>query len=139
MEYIGTDQERGHLLRCPADGCRLKDKIGFSRYCDDEHFEKPEGVLLRRVGRVPRAGKRWGRLYKWRTTIERMFGSMKASRLLNLHRYRGIRKVRLHAALCTLNYLATMLHRVKAGHLADMRKIRLPLPVSREQGLPAAA
>ena len=139
MDYIRTDAERGHLFRCPADGCRLKGKIGFTLYCGGEHFETVEGDLLRRVGRIPRAGRRWKRLYKWRTTIERMFGSMKASRLLNLHRYRGIRKVRLHAALCMLTYLATMLRRAKAGDLADIRQMRIPLPVSRAQGLPATA
>ncbi len=117
----------------------MKGKIGFSRYCDDEHFEKPEGVLLRRVGRIPHAGKRWRRLYKWRTTIERLFGSMRAPRLLILHRYRGIRKVRLHAAVSTLTYLATMLYRIKAGDLADIGQMRIPLPVSRAQELPAAA
>ena len=131
MEYVGTHPTKGHLFRCSAEGCRLKDKIGFSRYCDDETYEKPESELLRRVGRIPRAGKRWGRLYKWRTTIERWFGSMKASRILNLHRYRKSRKVLLHATLSTLTYLATMLHRVISDNMADMRKMRLPLPVAR--------
>ena len=94
MEYIGTDTgeaDQGHLFRCPPEGCRLKDRIAYSRFCDSEHFEKPEGDLLRRVGLLPRAGRLWPRLYKLRTTIERMFGSMKASRLLNTHRYQNIR------------------------------------------------
>ena len=54
--------------------------------------------------------------------------------MLNLHRYRGIRKVGLHAAVSTLTYLATMLYRVKAGDLADIGQMRIPLPVSRAQG-----
>ena len=50
MEYVETDPEKGHLFRCPAEGCHLKGKIHFSRYCDSEHYEKPEGRLLRIVG-----------------------------------------------------------------------------------------
>ena len=37
MKYVETDPEKGHLFRCPAEGCHLKGKIHFSRYCDSEH------------------------------------------------------------------------------------------------------
>ena len=57
MEYIETDPEKGHLFRCPAEGCHLKGKIHFTRYCDDQHYEKPEGRLLRIVGLLPAAPK----------------------------------------------------------------------------------
>lgn len=131
MDYVGSHRERGHLFRCPPDGCRLKQRLAFGYRCDGESYENPdEGDLLRRVGRTPRAGRRWRRLYRWRTAVERLFGSLKQSRLLNQHRYRGIRKVRLHAALSTLTYLATMLHRVQTTGLDGMRRMRLPMPAS---------
>ena len=53
MDYIRTDAERGHLFRCPADGCRLKGKIGFTLYCGGEHFETVEGDLCGGSGASP--------------------------------------------------------------------------------------
>ena len=46
MEYVETDPEKGHLFRCPADGCYLKETVQFTRHCDAKHYEKPEGRLL---------------------------------------------------------------------------------------------
>ena len=132
MQYAGTDRERGHRFRCPPEGCRLKNKVITTRYCDIEYYERPEQgdtELLRKVGRVvPRAGRLWRRLYRRRPIIERLFNSMKASRLLNSHRYRNRRKVALHAALSEFAYLATMLSRALAGDLPNLRIMRIRLP-----------
>ena len=130
MDYIETDQRKGHLFRCPQGGCRLKDKVKFTRHCDSQHYENPVGnsELLRKVGRLSRASRVWKKLYRRRTTIERLFSSMKASRLLNLHRYRGGRKVRLHAGLSNLTYLATMLMKVLGGQIENLRWMRLSMP-----------
>ena len=60
MEYVETDAENGHLFRCPAEGCPLKETVQFTRHCDSEHYEKPEGKLLRIVvccRAAPRNGK----------------------------------------------------------------------------------
>ena len=132
MEYVETDQKQGHLFRCPPDGCRLKNKVAFTRYCNSEHYENPLGnpELLRKVGRLPRASKWWRGLYRQRTTIERWFNSIKASRLLTLHRYRGRRKIALHAALSTLTYLATMLARARAGDMENLRIMRIQPPTA---------
>ena len=46
MDYLGTDPEGFHYFRCPAQGSWLKDKVGWSRYCDmtlAEYSEKPAG------------------------------------------------------------------------------------------------
>ena len=53
MEYALTDPEEGHLFRCPAEGCSLKETVQFTRHCDYWHYEKPEGRLLRIVGLLP--------------------------------------------------------------------------------------
>ena len=129
MEYVRTDPE-GHLFRCPQKGCRLKDKVGLTRYCDIEYHETLEGDALRKVGRLARTTRRWKRLYRRRTTVERAFRSLKHSRLLNQHQFRGSAKVRLHASLALLAYCATMLARVQAGQLDGMRKMRVRVPVS---------
>ena len=127
MEYVGTDQEKGHLFRCRSEGCRLRDRMAVTTFCDSEHYEDPRGnpELLRKVGRLPRASYLWKKLYAKRTSIERLFRSLKASRILDLHHYRGLRKVTLHAALSNLTYLATMLTRVMSGDMEGMRKMRL--------------
>ena len=39
MEYVETDPEKGHLFRCPVDGCPLKETVQFTRHCDHEHYE----------------------------------------------------------------------------------------------------
>ena len=108
MEYVETDAE-GHLFRCPAGGCHLKGKVHFTRYCDSEHYEKPEGRLLRIVGLLPRCSEEWKAKYKLRTIIERYFSSSKHSRLMDVHRYLNIHKVSLHAAMSMLSYLEPIL------------------------------
>ena len=133
MEYVETDAEKGHLFRCPAGGCHLKGKVHFTRYCDSEHYEKPEGRLLRIVGLLPRCSVEWKAKYKLRTVIERYFSSAKHSRLLDTHRYLNIYKVSLHVAMSMLSYLATALAHLKADDYAHMRHMRIKLPKAREE------
>ena len=130
MEYVETDPEQGHLFRCPADGCHLKNTIQFTRHCDSEHYEQPEGWLLRIVGLLPRCSAEWKAEYKKRPIIERYFSSGKHSRLLDTHRYLNIEKVSLHAAISTLAYLATALAHLKADDYAHMRHMRINLPAA---------
>ena len=131
MEYVRTDKGKGHLFRCPDGGCQLKgDKPWLGKNCENEHYEGWDGDLLRRVGRLPRASKRWKRLYKRRTIVERMFGSLKRSRLLDQHCYLGIKKVRLHVGLSLLTYTATMLGRLLEDDYAGMREMKVEMPVA---------
>ena len=130
MEYVGTDPKKGHLFRCPQEGCRLKNRVGMTRYCDIEYYEDLEGDALRKVGRLVRTTRRWELLYKRRTSVERAFRSLKHSRLLNQHQFRGLAKIRLHSSLALLTYCATMLARVQAGELDEMRKMRVRVPAT---------
>ncbi len=127
MEYIDTDPDQGHRFRCPAAGCHLKDKVDFSRYCDSEHYEKPEGRLRRIVGLLPRCSEEWKAEYQKRPSIERYLSSAKQSRLLDVHRCLNICKVSLHVAVSLLTYLATALARLKAGDYAGVRNMRIKL------------
>ena len=133
MEYVETDAEKGHLFRCPSEGCHLKGKVHFTRYCDSEHYEKPEGRLLRIVGLLPRCSEEWRAKYKLRTVIERYFSSAKHSRLMNVHRYLNISKVSLHVAMSMLAYLATALAHLQADDYAHMRHMRIRLPKARRR------
>ena len=69
MASVETDPEQGHLFRCPAEVCFLKRTIQFTRHCDREHHEKPEGRLLRIVGLLPRCSPKWNAEYKKRPII----------------------------------------------------------------------
>ena len=55
-----------------------------------------------------RVTKLWKKLYRQRWSIERLFRSVKHSRNLDQHRFRGMRKVELHATLSLLAYSATV-------------------------------
>ena len=59
MEYVRTDNRKGHLFRCHQQGCRLKGKIGLTTYCDIEYYEDLEGDALRKVGRLVRTTSLW--------------------------------------------------------------------------------
>ena len=127
MEYLGTSPKTGyHLFRCPPAGCRLKKRSsGAIRYCVTKtHWEDPASNL-RVLGVVSRSDPQWRRLYRRRQVIERMFSSLKRSRLLNKHQYVRKRKIEMHVAVSVLTYLATMLTRVQAGDLSRIRHMRV--------------
>lgn len=128
MQYVSSDPDQGHEYRCDPAGCHLKNQLAFSLYCQDVCYEKPEGELLRKVGRVARASQEFQDLYRHRQTIERFFRSVKHSRLLDQHRYRSFAKVKLHAALAMLTYVATMYGHVRCGLIGRMRQMRIRLP-----------
>ena len=71
MSYLGTDKDGNHWFRCPPEGCRLKDRMDWSRYCNDEHWESPTGRLLRIMGIIPRFSREWKQLYRLRGANER--------------------------------------------------------------------
>ena len=127
MDYIRTDSDSGHhLFRCPEGKCPLKSKRGV-HYCSDEVWENPADEP-RIVGVLPRASPLWKKLYKKRWSIERLFGSLKRSRNLEQHCFRGMRKVLLHSTLSMLTYSATALARLNAGDGRRMRVMRVNAP-----------
>ena len=74
---------------------------------------------------VERTSPEWKQLYSRQQPIERMFGCLKRSRLLDRHQYVWFDKIRLHVGLSVLTYLATMLTRVRADDLNKMRHMRI--------------
>ena len=126
MEYVRTDPETGrHLFRCPAGGCELREQgTKGTRHCIAEAWEDPE-EQPRIVGALPRASPLWKALYKKRMGIERIFRSVKHSRNLERHCFRGMRKNLLHATLSMLTYSATLLGRLRGGDEHRMRVMRI--------------
>ena len=126
MKFVRTDPERGHLFRCAKGGCQFKPgQTLFPLECEGEIWVKPEGKMLRVVGKIPRFSKLWKLLYKLRTAIERYFSSAKRSRLLDTMRFLKKAKVEMHVAMSLLTYNATMLMRLAVGDYARMRHMRV--------------
>lgn len=139
MAWLGMDPDGSHHFRCQAGGCWLKDKVNWSRYCDFEHSEKPEGELLRTIGIIPRFSKLWRKIYRKRGSIERWFSSAKRSRLLDKHQFLRMGKISLHVNMSMLAWLLTALARLKADDYRRMRHmyIRLPRDGRGAGGIPA--
>ena len=128
MEFVETGEDGKHRFRCPPEGCRLKGRMDWSRYCDFDYAEKPNGKRLRIMGIVHRASSMWKEIYKKRTSIERHFSSVKHSRLLDKHQYLGLERVGLHARMSTLTYMMTVWGRLMAGDYEGMRQMHIRLP-----------
>ena len=120
MEYVKTDPEMGHLYRCPAEGCRLKNRKG-TVYCKDEMWVSTKAEDNPRLhGPIRRNSDEWKALYKTRQSVERVFKSAKQSLRLERHCFRGLNKVRLHALMSMLAFTARLLVQTLAGS-ADVR------------------
>lgn len=129
MEYVRTDKGKGHLFRCPEGGCHLKDQSPWlGQRCPSEHYEDWKGDRLRKVGRLPRAGRLWRRMYRRRPIVERMFSSLKRSRTLAEHSCLDIRRMRLHVSLSLLTYTGSMLARLLAGDYQGMLDMAVRRP-----------
>ena len=97
--------------------------LPWMTHCDDEHWFDPEDNP-RVMGNIRRNSREWKRLYRKRWSVERVFGSLKDSRLLENHRYRGIAKVRTHVTSAAIAFLATVLAHLKqddVDHMAFMQ------------------
>ena len=120
MRYVRSDPQKGHLYRCV--GCPLaKSTRGGIRHCDTEVWEDPsQNIRLFGAG-IRRNSPEWNALYSKRQGIERVFKSMKQSRRLEKHGFRGLRKITLHALMSVLAYQATALVKLQAGKQDEMR------------------
>ena len=124
MTFLGTDSEGDHWFTCHWEGCHLKHKIDWSRYCDSEHSEKPEGKVLRIIHR---SSREWNRLYNMRPVIERYFSSGKRSRLLDTHKCLNLERVTLHVTMSWMAYALTVLCHLKAGDPDNMLHMPIEL------------
>ena len=129
MEFVRTDAESGfHLFRCPPEGCELKKRDigrgGAILHCDSEVWVNPMDNP-RAIGVVARASREWKRQYDKRMSIERIFRSLKHSRLLESHRFLNMAKIVMHATVSALTYQATVLARLRMDDLDGMRQMRV--------------
>ena len=64
----------------------------------------------------------WGELYNLRQRIEGLFKSLKQSRRLEAHCYRGFKRVSLHAAMSILAIVSVRLQRNQLSKLRWMEQ-----------------
>ena len=125
MTFVRTDPTSGkHLYRCPEGGCDRLGRIRGWSTCRDWNWEDPRDNL-RVISVVARADPLWDELYDLRSAIERLFNSLKESRLLNSLKYLGLPKTRLHIAFGLLTYTTTVLLNVMTTGMEGMRRISL--------------
>lgn len=126
MFFAGYDN--GHLkYRCPAK-CRKGVTCPLRAPCRPL---RGYGLVVklntrddyRRFTAVPRETKKWERLYKKRTAVERVNSRLKEHLILDDIHVRGIVKVRARVGLSLLVLLTGPLAMARRNRLADLRRI----------------
>lgn len=128
MLFWGRD---GHYLkyRCPEKSglfCCLHQHRGVSRCSTSEY-----GLVVkvdrrddpRRYVPVPRESKKWARLYRLRTGVERVNSRLKDNLILDQLRVRGKDKVKARVNLNILVMLAVAVSMAERDRLKDCRRI----------------
>lgn len=129
MTYWGRDVD--YLkYRCPQEATKL-----FSCLLDHKGTDRcslsPYGLVVklnmkddpRRYVPVPRETKKWQRLYKRRTAVERVNSRLKQNLLLDELRVRGLPKVKVRIGLNLLVMLAIAVAMAQRERLGDCRRI----------------
>ncbi len=127
MVLVRVEPNGGRVYRCRSEGCHLKARRGV-RYCHDRLVEPGDPDNPRLFGPVPRDSRLWKMLYGLRQSVERVFKSLKESRRLAAHCYRGFRRVALHVAMSALAFQATVAVKVANGQIDYLRWQVTPVP-----------
>lgn len=118
MEYVRSEEGKGDLYKCRAEGCHMVERKGV-RYCMDEVWEN-RSDNPRRFGKLRRESVEWRFLYTMRQAVERVFKSLKQSRRLEAHQVRGQKRVALHCAMAMLVFQVTALVRLRESGTEGM-------------------
>ena len=109
LVYVGAELDRGcHKFRCPAGGagperCPFFDRCAAgSAGSLGRQVRVSFGVDIRRFAPVYPPSKRWKRLYKGRTAVERINGFAKNVLKLDQHALRGKAAIELQALLAAI-------------------------------------
>ena len=119
MEYVGSD-EPGHVYRCVAEKCHLKDSDG-ALYCDYIIRVQPQDDL-RKIGLVARVSPQWKTLFARRSSVERVNSRLKETRRLQDYCFRGIRKVSVHCLMSVLTMQASAVAQARVGEMEGLRQ-----------------
>jgi len=129
LVYWGRDG-RYTKWRCPA----ALGKLECPRYTGAKGTRcslSPYGLTIklplaqdwRRHTPVPRETKKWRRLYRRRTAVERVFSRLKGHLLLDVLRVRGLSKVRVRLTLSLVTMLAAAWGMAQQHRWPDLRRL----------------
>lgn len=109
-------------LACPDYTGSRGTRCSLSRY--GRTVKLPLAQDWRRHTPVPRETKKWRRLYRRRTAVERVIGRLKGHLLLDVLRVRGgLAKVRVRLTLSLLVMLAAALGMAQQHRWPDLRRL----------------
>lgn len=127
LTFVGYDN--GYLkYRCPAKTGHGKCPFGGEGdFCSSSSY----GLVLkysvksdpRKFCRVPRHTDRFRRLYKKRTSVERVYSRLKDHLVLDNLTHRGKDKVGVHILFSLLTMVASALGMAKKDRLTEIRKV----------------
>ncbi len=125
-EMVFWGRDGNHLkYRCPQALGKGPCPAGFS--CTSSPYgyvlKLPIGDDLRRNPPVPRETKKWQRLYRLRTSIERVNSRLKELLGLNEVMLRGVAKVTLRSALILVVMLGAALGMAQCQRLNELRSL----------------
>lgn len=113
MRYLGRDRVYVKYERGPQCSCPEGPAITRWRIEDDIRWHPP----------LPRHTLKWQRLYRERTSVERVNARLKGHLRLDGLRHRGLDKVKVHVGLSLIVQLAGALAMMEAGNLRCARSI----------------
>lgn len=125
MAYAGRD---GDYLkwRCPV-ACGKAEACNCMGRCTPSEYGAVRKIAIsedpRRYPGLWRESKKWSRLYRKRTAVERVNGRLKDFLLLDELTVRGIDKVRMHASMGLVLMLAGAWAMVEQGKVDQARQI----------------
>jgi hypothetical protein len=128
MSYVGYEKDRGTLkYRCPA-------KVeGFLRAAEERcnagksygmTVRVPQEIDLRRFPAIPRATQQFERLYKGRTSVERVNGRLKVFWGLDDGNGVGARRFHAHVGAVMIVHLALATQLAKQQHEGSLGKMK---------------
>ena len=126
MAFYGFERDRKALkYRCPAAayGCECGDR---QRCCSSPYgriVRVPLGWDRRRFVPVPRGSYKWQRLYRGRTSVERVNSRLDVSFGFERHFIRGMKKMRVRVGMALVVMLAMALGSIELGEQYRMRSL----------------
>lgn len=123
LVFQGYEPDRGTLrYQCPAKAYGVE-CAGSASCKASKGLRLPTSLDTRRFTPLPRSTYKWGRLYKMRTTVERVFSRLDVSLGFEHHYIRGMAKMKLRCALAFGVMLSMALGRIREERLDLIRSL----------------
>ena len=131
MCYCGYEKDRGTIkYRCPATAYGMECK-GVKQCSGESRYGRIVRVPIDRDRRLfvplPRSSYKWERIYRKRTSSERLNSRLDVSFSFENHKIRGIKKMRTMVGLTMIVMLSMAIGSIKEGRGEHIRSLVCPL------------